>query len=56
VFLWAIPLAVAAFGVTWLLPELPLREHAHIGAAEEAGEDLLVGLAPIEPEHAPDLI
>ena len=56
VFLWAVPMAVLAFGVTWLLREVPLREHAHIGALEEAGEDLLVGLGQIEPEHAPDLV
>jgi MFS family permease len=57
VFLWAIPLAVAAFGVTWLLRELPLREHAHIGGAiEEAGEELLVGFGQIEPDSAPDLV
>ncbi|HJP65311.1 MAG TPA: MDR family MFS transporter [Actinomycetota bacterium] len=55
VFLAAIPLALLAFAVTWLLPERPLRETAHIGA-EEAGDELLVGLAPVEPESAPELV
>ncbi|MBI3647587.1 MAG: MFS transporter [Actinobacteria bacterium] len=31
VFLAAVPLALVAFAVTWLLRELPLRETAHIG-------------------------
>jgi EmrB/QacA subfamily drug resistance transporter len=37
VFLAAVPLAVAAFLVTWLLREIPLREHAHIGVLETVG-------------------
>jgi len=39
------PLAVIAFAVTWFLPEKPLRETAHIGAAEvfveASGEPIL---------------
>jgi EmrB/QacA subfamily drug resistance transporter len=55
VFLASVPLAILAFAVTWLLPERPLRETAHIGT-EEAGDDLLVGLSPVEPESAPELV
>ena len=43
VFLFAVPLAVLAFGVTWLLKENPLRETAHIGIEAVAGE-------PVVPE------
>lgn len=35
VFLVAIPIAVVAFGLSWALEELPLREHAHMGRVEE---------------------
>ncbi len=41
VFLLAVPLALAAFGVTWLLRENPLRETAHIGIEVAAGEPLV---------------
>jgi MFS family permease len=45
VFLAAVPLTVAAFVVTWFLPERPLRETAHVGMAETmvetSGEPLL---------------
>jgi len=45
VFLAAVPLTLAAFVVTWFLPERPLRETAHIGLAETlveaSGEPLL---------------
>jgi hypothetical protein len=43
VFLFAVPLAVLAFGITWLLKENPLRETAHIGMEAVAGE-------PVVPE------
>jgi hypothetical protein len=43
VFLVAVPLAVIAFGITWLLKESPLRETAHIGIEAVAGE-------PVDPE------
>jgi hypothetical protein len=52
VFLAAVPLALLAFAVTWLLPERPLRETSHIGA-EGVGEDLLEGFGQVEPESAP---
>ncbi|MGH9118078.1 MAG: MDR family MFS transporter [Acidimicrobiales bacterium] len=35
-FVWAVPFAVLAFVLTLLLPELPLRKEAHVGAAVEA--------------------
>jgi EmrB/QacA subfamily drug resistance transporter len=35
-FVWAIPLALLAVVVTAFVPELPLRETAHIGGSEEA--------------------
>ena len=54
VFLAAVPLALIAFAVTWLLPELPLRETAHIGL-EEVGDELLAEYAQVEPDHAPEL-
>jgi EmrB/QacA subfamily drug resistance transporter len=41
VFVLAVPLAVLAFGVTWLLKENPLRETAHIGIEAAAGEPLV---------------
>jgi hypothetical protein len=52
VFLAAVPLAILAFLVTWLLPERPLRETSHIGS-DSVGEELLEGFGQIEPEHAP---
>jgi EmrB/QacA subfamily drug resistance transporter len=55
VFLAAVPLALVAFGVTWLLPEKPLRKTAHIGL-EEVGDELLVGYGQVEPEDAPELL
>jgi EmrB/QacA subfamily drug resistance transporter len=55
VFLAAVPLVVFAFAVTWLLPELPLRETAHIGL-EEVGDELLAAYAEIEPDSAPELL
>ncbi len=41
VYLAAVPLAVVAFGLSWLLQERPLREHAHVGVMTEA-EPLLM--------------
>jgi EmrB/QacA subfamily drug resistance transporter len=55
VFLFAVPLSLAAFGVTWLLKENPLRETAHVGL-EEAGIDAGLVFEPaINPEAAPEL-
>jgi EmrB/QacA subfamily drug resistance transporter len=55
VFLFAVPLAIAAFLVTWLLPEKELRETAHIGAVE-VGDELLTQFGLIDPEAAPELV
>jgi len=55
VFLFAVPLAIAAFVVTWLLPEKELRETAHIGAVE-VGDELLTEFGLIDPEAAPELV
>ena len=56
VFLLAVPLALAAFGVTWLLRENPLRETAHIGIEVAAGEPLVPEVeerAAAEHRHGP---
>ncbi len=55
VFLAAVPLAIAAFLVTWLLPEKELRETAHVGAME-VGDELLTEFGSIEPGSAPELV
>ncbi len=52
VFLLAVPMTLAAFGVTWLLKENPLRETAHIGVEVAAGEPLVPEVeqrAAVEP-------
>jgi hypothetical protein len=35
VFLWAVPLIFVGFLVSWLLREIPLRSHAHVGREAE---------------------
>jgi EmrB/QacA subfamily drug resistance transporter len=55
VFLAAIPLAVLAFAVTWLLREVPLRETAHIGA-DEVAQELRASFGQVEAESAPELV
>ena len=37
VFLWAVPVAILAFGLAWLLPEVELRTATRAGDAETAG-------------------
>jgi MFS family permease len=37
VFLWAIPLLLAGFALSWFLDEIPLRETVHPGQASAAG-------------------
>ena len=58
VFLWAIPFAVLAFVLSWLLKELPLRETVHVGGVAEAvGEDLAVSFeTAADPQGAPELV
>ena len=48
VFLWAIPMAAAAFLIVWFLKELPLRDWAHMGAAVEGAAT--PPAAPSEPD------
>jgi EmrB/QacA subfamily drug resistance transporter len=51
VLLWAVPFAVAAFLITWLLREHPLREHAHLdGEAAPAGAPASASTAAFERE------
>jgi EmrB/QacA subfamily drug resistance transporter len=54
-FLAAVPMVAVAFGITFLLKERPLRETVHVGM-EAMGEDILVGMAQIEPDSAPELV
>ncbi|MGZ4120158.1 MAG: hypothetical protein ACXVQS_05815, partial [Actinomycetota bacterium] len=55
VFLFAVPLAILAFFVTWLLKEKPLRETAHVGMAEAGVEAGLTFEPNVVPEGAPEL-
>ncbi|MGD0115201.1 MAG: MDR family MFS transporter [Dehalococcoidia bacterium] len=51
VFLWAVPVVFVSFLASWLLREIPLREHAHVGA-RTAQPELSVATDPIEgPER-----
>ncbi len=51
VFLWAVPVVFVSFLASWLLREIPLREHAHVGA-RTAQPGLSVATDPIEgPER-----
>ena len=51
VFLWAVPVVFISFLASWLLREIPLREHAHVGA-RTAQPELSVATDPIEgPER-----
>ena len=48
VFLWAIPVIVLAFLVSWLLKEIPLREYAHLDSGEVPATPPLEGEAAAE--------
>jgi EmrB/QacA subfamily drug resistance transporter len=48
VFLWAIPVAVVAFALSWFLREVPLRATSSVGIGEGLGE----GLAAAPPERS----
>jgi hypothetical protein len=53
VFLWALPIAMLGFVLTWLLKETPLRDTVHVGGAaamEGAGE--VLGETMPHPGHA----
>jgi len=41
VFLWAMPIIILAFCVSWLLKEIPLREYAHLDAGEAGSASTL---------------
>jgi EmrB/QacA subfamily drug resistance transporter len=49
-FLMAVPLVLAAFCVTFLLKEIPLRETAHIGSAYMESPAVVSAVEPIESE------
>jgi EmrB/QacA subfamily drug resistance transporter len=56
VFLWTVPLAALAFVITVLLPEIRLRETAHVGQAgqEEPSEGLRASFdTSLDPESPP---
>ncbi len=48
VFLWAVPVVVLAFLVSWLLKEIPLKEYAHLDSGEVAATPPLEGEAAAE--------
>ena len=50
-FLWAIPAAVIAFVLVLFLPELPLREHAHVGL-EAIGDDIGIATADADADES----
>lgn len=55
-FLVGVPVAVAGFVLILFLPELPLREAAHVGV-EAIEEDLAVSFeTAIDPDAAPELL
>jgi hypothetical protein len=49
-FMWAVPFAAIGLVLTVVLPELPLRKVAHVGAAEspEAADDEPLPTAALE--------
>jgi hypothetical protein len=49
-FLLAVPLVLAAFCVTFLLKEIPLRETAHIGSAYAESPAVVSAIEPVESE------
>ncbi|MGA2285534.1 MAG: MDR family MFS transporter [Dehalococcoidia bacterium] len=54
VFLWAVPVVFVSFLASWLLREIPLREHAHVGARTAQPElsvatDLIEGPERLNP-------
>ena len=54
VFVFALPIVVAAFGVAWLLREIPLRTSlGEATVAESAAEGALVFEPNVEPALAP---
>jgi hypothetical protein len=39
VFIVAVPFAVLAFALSWLMKEIPLRSQAHVSLAPDSAED-----------------
>lgn len=56
VFVWAIPVLLIGFAVSWLLREVPLRDTVHVGSATKEGQsrlaraeqELAAGIAEVE--------
>jgi EmrB/QacA subfamily drug resistance transporter len=48
VFLWAVPITLLAFLASWLLREIPLREHAHVGVQTAQRPTPAAATDPIE--------
>jgi EmrB/QacA subfamily drug resistance transporter len=48
VFLWAVPIILIAFLASWLLREIPLREHAHVGAETKQPRTSALAVEPLE--------
>ncbi|MGH2735541.1 MAG: hypothetical protein ACRDKZ_08175, partial [Actinomycetota bacterium] len=55
-FLVGIPVALAAFAISFRLKELPLRETAHVGGVEGAEGAMLAELGESSPEAVPELV
>jgi EmrB/QacA subfamily drug resistance transporter len=49
VFLVGIPVAAAAFVLATVLPDVPLRQHSHIGLEDNGAEGTAEGTEPSEP-------
>ncbi|MCJ7831885.1 MAG: MFS transporter, partial [Actinobacteria bacterium] len=56
VFVWALPFAFIAVVLAWMLKEIPLREHAHVGWEEAEIEVGMTLESALEPEYVPELV
>jgi hypothetical protein len=56
VFLWAVPVLVAGFAISWLLREKPLRDTVHVGAASMVEGADMAATEPAEPADSADLV
>jgi len=48
VFLWAVPVASIGFLAAWMLREIPLREHAHVGVVGEPEATPALAAEPVD--------